>query len=403
MLNHPSTRTSGHRVALIGNAIDTMLRFRGALIESLVAEGHEVIALCPPGPPEQAAALRALGARHLPIHTLSRGSLNPRGELLLLRELTMALRRERPDHVFSFFLKPLIWGTLAGRAAGVAHVTGMIEGMGFAFSARPPDIKGRLKQAIAQRALLPLLRRALARIDHLMVLNQDDEAFLLDRGLITSDRLIRLDGIGVDLEHFAFAQPHLSPPRFTLVARMIREKGVELFIAAARQVRAQYPEAQFCLVGGVDDAPGALSTAYLSGLHDSGLIEWRGHVSDVRTVLTQTSVFVLPTLYREGLPRSIMEAMAMGRPVITTARPGARGSVTPGVSGVILELGPQDRMSETLRDACVHFLRTPDIIASMGRAARDEAEKRYDLGRKTLQQNEVILDKKERTIRIGAV
>ena len=375
------------RIALIGNAMSTMVRFRGPLIVALRARGHEVIAVCPAGTTEETEGLAALGARHVGLERMSRQGLDPRDELALLRDLTALLREIAPDRVFSYFLKPAIWGSIAAGRAGVPRCVAMIEGMGYAFSPPPHAAAQRLKQAIARLAVLKLLKIASHSMDHLVVLNDDDAQLIRAHTRLPGSRLTVLDGIGIDLDHFSPAPPHLQPVRFLLAARLIREKGVELFARCAARVKKHHPDARFRLLGGVDGAPGALPAAQIENWVQAGLIEWPGQVADIRPHLRESSVFVLPTLYREGLPRSTMEAMAMARPVITSDMPGARESVSHGVSGVVHPAGDLD----ALVAACLRFCESPIDIGRMGQAAREEAQKRYALAPQTQRQIKMIL------------
>ena len=376
---------SGRHIALIGNAVSTMVAFRGPLIVALIAAGHRVSAICPPGNAADEAALTALGARHITLHALSRDGLSPRAELAALGELTRVLRSEAPDAVFCYFLKPVIWGAIAARRAGIHRVIGMIEGMGFAFSHPPGQIQPRVRQMLARRAILTLLRPALMRLDALIVLNRHDRDLAICRGGIAPDKVHLIDGIGVDLEYFSAAPVPDGPPRFVLAARLLREKGILEFLAAGRALHGQ---ARFRLLGGVDRAPGAIPAQSVTDWCAQGLIEWPGQVTDVRPHLRDSAVFVLPTLYREGRPRSVMEAMARGRAIITTDMPGAQDAITDGQSGVVIPAGD----TAALVAACRRFLDEPELSARMGRAARSEAERRYDLHASTAQQLGVLLD-----------
>lgn len=363
------------RIVLIGNAASTMVRFRGPLITALCELGHEVIGISPSGSPEEEAALSALGVRRVCLESMSRQGLDPRAELTLLKDLTATLKEIKPDRVFSYFLKPTIWGSLAAKRAGVPRSVAMIEGMGYAFSNVAQTYAAHLKQMVMRFMILNLIKRAGRSMDHLFVLNEDDAQLLRNRANIQSTQLTVLDGIGIDLDHFAPAPAHVEPIRFVLAARLIREKGIEMFAECAARVKKIYPEAQFRLLGGVDNAPGALSLEKIESWVRSGAIEWPGHVSDIRPHLSESSVFVLPTLYREGLPRSTMEAMAMARPVITSDMPGARGSITHGVSGFVHPAGNLN----SLVAACLHFCDNPEDINRMGQAALNEARRRYAL------------------------
>lgn len=378
------------RIALIGNAMNTMVRFRGPLILALGDLGHEVIAICPTGTNDETKALTALGARHVRLERMSRQGLDPRAELALLSDLTEILRDMAPDRVFSYFIKPAVWGSVAAKRAGVPRSVAMIEGMGYAFSAPPHGAAQRLKQATARHVILRLLKWSGRYMDHILVLNKDDAQMMRRNARIPENRLTVIDGIGIDLDHFAPAPPHLDPVRFLLAARLIREKGIDIFAACAARVKERYPDARFRLLGGVDSAPGALPEARIESWVHSGLLEWPGQVSDIRPHLRDSSVFVLPTLYREGLPRSTMEAMAMARPVITSDMPGAVGSICHGESGLIHPAGDLDK----LVSACLRFCEKPDDIARMGKAAVEEARRRYNIDTQNKRQIDLIIGDK---------
>lgn len=381
----PSSRAD--HVAIIGNAMVTMVRFRVPLIEHLLAQGCKVTAICPPGKDEEHAQLAKLGVDHIPLTKMSRAGLNPLREAAAMWELYRALRTLRADAVLTYFLKPVLFGGLAARAARVPRRIGLIEGLGYGFSEASGGKGAVRKQTLVRRLTKSLMSLSLPGYDHVFVLNSDDLATLRAEKYIASARLSMLDGIGVDLAAFPMLPPKATPIRFTLAARMIREKGVETFVEAARILRKDFPQAEFRLLGGTDDAPSALSEEELKRMAADSQVAWAGHVSDICGELAQTSVFVLPSYYGEGLPRSIMEAMAMGRPVITTDAPGCRESLAAGVSGFIV---PR-RNPEALAAAMRQFLETPELIAKMGAAAHKEASRRYDVRQQNAIQADMIL------------
>lgn len=359
-------------VAIVGNQIDTMIRFRGTLIRRFVAGGARVTAVCPAGTTAEEAELAGLGAALRPVVGMRRTGLNPLADLALTAELRGTLRELRPTHQLSYFLKPVIYGTVAGRLAGVGRRVALVEGLGFAFS--QGDGGDRIKRGVARTLVTGLLRASLTAADHVIVLNRDDAAFLTGKCGVRADRLSTIDGIGIDLDDYAPAPPHAGRTTFTLAARLIREKGVVDFVEAARIVRRTAPGTRFLLLGEPDEGSNALSRGDLEGWVTEGLVDWPGRVADVRPALRETSVFVLPSAYGEGLPRSIMEAMAMGRAVITTDAPGCRDSVEEGVSGFVV---PQ-RAPEKLAAAMMRFVDAPGLVGSMGAAAAVEATRRYD-------------------------
>ena len=299
------------KVAILGNQAFSLLNFRGELIRAMVKRGHGVLALAPDYGESSKEAVRALGAQPIG-YPLSRTGLNPFRDLRDFVVLVFLLRRLKPDLLFSYAIKPTIYGTLAGWIVGIPRRFAMIEGLGYAFiqAGEKESLKHRFIRFIAQF----LYRLALPRTTKVFFLNQDDLEEFVGKGLVPKEKTFLLGPIGVDLEHFQPAPPVKSPITFLLAARLLREKGVLEFVEAARRIKAKYPDARFVLLGGLDTNPGAISREEVEGWVKKGLIEWPGHVADVRPYLAQASVFVLPS-YREGVPRSIQEAMAMGRPI----------------------------------------------------------------------------------------
>jgi glycosyltransferase involved in cell wall biosynthesis len=206
-------------------------------------------------------------------------------------------------------------------------------------------------------------------------LNPDDLAEFQAARLVDPGRAVLLDGIGVDLEHYAFAPPQLRPVTFLLAARLLAEKGVREYAEAARQVRARHPDVRVLLAGAVDVNPSSLRREEIEGWVAEGVLQWTGHVADIRELMRQTSVFVLPSYYREGLPRSTQEAMAMGRPIITTDTSGCRQTVEPGRNGYLVPV----RDPAALAAAMLRFVEQPQSIGPMGRESRRIAEQRFDV------------------------
>ena len=362
-------------IVFIGNQLDTLVRFRLPLMRRLLAEGYRVTAMCPAGSEKDSARLADAGVRLWPLRHVRRSGLDPIADVRLFMELVRALRRLRPTHLFSYFIKPVVYGTLAARYVGIPRRLCLIEGSGYAFAAHD-EARPTLKRRLARGAVSALFRVSLPFADHLFVLNRDDERRFLEGRFIDASRLTRLDGIGVDLSEFSAAPPVLSPVTFTFAGRLIAEKGIGAFIEAARALKARYSGLRFLVLGGIDDNPTALSADEVQRWVDDGVVEWPGKVDDVRPWLAETSVFVLPSRYPEGLPRTIMEAMATGRPVITSAEvAGCRDSVTDGTSGFVV---PLERPG-SLVEAMAWFVEQPPLIETMGGAARREAEHRYDV------------------------
>lgn len=359
-------------IALIAHHGGSLLNFRGDWIRDLRAGGARVLCLAPDYTDEDRAAVRRLGAEPVD-YCLQRTGMNPLRDLRDAWALVGLLRDLKPDVTFAFSTKPVIYGTLAAWAARVPRRLAMIEGVGFVFtdSDRPLPWKRRcLRQGVAM-----LYRLALSRAHRVIFLNPDDRDDFVSRGLAPIARSVVLGGIGVDLDAWALAPPVRDPITFLLVARLLREKGIVEYAAAARAVRSRYPATRFLLLGGLDSNPGGLGRADVQAWVDEDILEWPGHV-DVRPWMAQASVFVLPS-WREGVPRSTQEAMAMGRPVITTDAPGCRETVEDGVNGRRVPV----RDVDALVQAMIGFIQDPDSIAAMGAASRRLAQERFDVRR----------------------
>ncbi len=357
------------KIAVISNQAGSMLNFRGPLLAELHREGHEVLAFAPDFDPKIRSAFAAIGAQPVDF-TMSRAGMNPLREIAVIFELRRLLRSHRPDICFTFFLKPVIYGTIAAWSIGVRRRFGLIEGLGFAFTAAP---KVDLRRLVVQRFLAVMARFAMARLNRVIFLNPDDRQEFLDRKFVIPAQTALLGAIGLDLEEWSVEPLPEKPVTFILVARLLRDKGIREYVEAARILRADHPEARFLLVGGLDENPAAIARTEVDAWVAEGLIEWPGHVP-VKRWLSQASVFVLPS-YREGVPRSTQEAMALGRPVITTDVPGCRETVIAGRNGLLVP--PRDPVA--LAKAMCHFIEYPQNIVRMGAESRKLAEQRFDV------------------------
>lgn len=357
-------------LAMISNFAPSLVNFRGPLIRTLVANGVRVFALAPDFDDELRVAVAALGATPVS-YQLSRAGMNPLRDAIDTLRLSRLLRRLCPDATLSYFIKPVIYGTLASRFAGVPHRFAMIEGLGFVFIDSRIGITFRRR--VLRVAVSWLYRKALKLAERVIFLNPDDNAEFVQNGLVCQKKTHCLGGIGVDLAEWTPAPPVAQPVTFLMIARLLREKGIFEYVEAARAVKYQYPQARFILLGGLDPNPGALSREIAQSWVAEGVLEWPGHVA-VRPWLEQASVYVLPS-YREGVPRSTQEALAMARPVITTDVPGCRETVIDGENGFLVPV----RDAKSLARKMVTFVENPNLIASMGKRSRELAEKRFDV------------------------
>ncbi|MBO9622455.1 MAG: glycosyltransferase family 4 protein [Sphingomonas sp.] len=364
-------QTTIRSIALVTSYGLSLPNFRGPLISALVARGIHVYALAPDFDEKTRAAVIRLGAEAIDI-SMERTGMRPARDFIDAVRLWKQLRQLKPDATFSYFIKPVIYGSLAARFAGIPRRFAMVAGLGYVFT--PDGTRETLKRRVLKVVASVLYKVAFSACRRVFFQNEDDVAQFVDAGLIDPDKVVRLNGTGVDLTALAVSPPIESPPTFLLMARLLREKGIYEYAAAARIVRSRHPEARFLLLGDVDPNPGGLSRDEVSDWVRDGIIEWLGHVDDVRPWIAQSSVYVLPS-YREGKPRSTQEAMAVGRAVITTDAPGCRDTVIEGVNGFLVPV----RDAQALAQAMLRFIEQPDLIARMGHQSRVLAEERFDV------------------------
>ncbi|VUZ26304.1 N,N'-diacetylbacillosaminyl-diphospho-undecaprenol alpha-1,3-N-acetylgalactosaminyltransferase [uncultured Comamonas sp.] len=371
-------------IALITSHAQSLVNFRSLLIHSLHAQGLQVFALAPNFDERTRTAMQALGA--MPVDCpMERTGMNPLRDAINTWRMTRLLQHLQPDVTLSYFIKPVIFGTLAAWLAGVPHRFAMVEGLGFVFT--PTGDVLPVKRRLLKRLVLWLYKLGISRAKQVIFLNPDDLSELEAAGALPPGKGFLLGGIGVDLAHWVPTPPVLQPPTFMLVARLLREKGVEQYAAAARIVKQKYPQARFILLGGLDDNPGAITETDVQAWVTEGILEWHGH-TPVQPWMAQTSVFVLPS-FREGVPVSTQEAMAMSRAVITTDVPGCRQTVIDGVNGFLVP--PHD--VQALAEKMQLFIEQPDLIATMGQASRRLAEERFDVHEVNDRLMHLLLDK----------
>jgi glycosyltransferase involved in cell wall biosynthesis len=318
----------------------------------------------------QRSALEALGVVPHSI-SLARTGMNPIADLRTFAELGALMRRVRPSHVLTYSPKPVIYGSIAARLAGVEHSTAMITGLGYAFTSGDAGIKRRL----LKRLLRELYRAGLAAASCAVFQNRDDLQVFTELGLVQARRCRLIDGSGINLDRFAVAPLPATPGvHFLLIARLLKDKGIYEFVAAARDVRRTHPSARFHLVGWLDTNPAAISARDLAQWVEEGIVTHHGRLDDVRPIIASCHVYVLPS-YREGTPRTVLEAMSMARPVITTDAPGCRETVVEGRNGYLVPVQDAAALARAMR----RFLDEPESIARFGAASRALAAERFDV------------------------
>lgn len=363
------------RICFISTVASSIYGFRKPLITELLKQGHTVYAFVSEYTLAELDKIREMGVVVVP-YQLNRGGLNPLADLWATYKLTKQLRSIQPDLVFSYFAKPVIFGSLAAKWAKVPKVIAMLEGLGFTFTEQPEGLATKTK--IIRKIQVFLYRLSLPQVDKLIFLNPDDPKDLLERYHIKARQVEVLGGIGLDLAEYPYQPVSISENiRFLFIGRLLKEKGIHEFIAAAKIVKAKYPNAVFTVLGSIDTMNlGSLSQKELDGYIQSGLIEYPGQVSNVSEWIANSQVFVLPS-YREGVPRSTQEAMAIGRAVITTDVPGCRETVVNGINGFLIPAWD----SKALAAKIIYFIENPEQIVSMGNESYIIAREKFDVNK----------------------
>ena len=358
------------KIVILSSLSWSLINFRGPLIARMAAEGHDVVACAPDAEPEVVTALARLGVRFR-VTPMARAGTNPVRDLGTLAGYVRLLHTERPDIVVAYTQKPIIYGGLATRLARRGRFYAVMSGLGYVFSGEA-DARPWLRRAVSW-----LYRAGVRGAQCIFVFNGDDRREMIQNHIVDEDqRVVQVPGSGVDVRHFAAHPMPTGPMTFLMMGRLMRDKGVGEYVAAARIVRSHWPATRFLLLGRPEtENPTGFSADEMATWQQSGLIELLPETRDVRPYIALAHVFVLPSFYREGLPRTILEALATGRPVITTNMPGCREPIRPGVNGFLVP--PQD--ANALADAMERFCDDPALLPVMGEAARKTAVEIYDV------------------------
>ena len=359
---------------IFSNYLPSVLHLRGNLLQSISLLGYEVHILAPnPSQyPNEYNRLTELGFKIHPV-ILNRTSTNPIDDLRTLYSAYKVMNEIKPDVVLSYTIKPVIYGTLAAWLSGVPKRFALLAGLGYSF-------QDSEKKTLIKKIIYNLYKEGLAKTTKVFFQNPDDLDLLKKMRIIgTETPYVIVNGSGVDTKQYNVSYLPKDEygnikPSFLLIARLLKDKGINEYISAAKIIRKKYPEAEFHLVGWIDENPEAITKSQLDDWVSSGIINYWGKLNDVRSAITASSVYVLPS-YREGTPRSVLEAMSMGRAIITTDAPGCRETVNEGENGFLVPV----KDSQKLAEAMLKFIKNPVLYKNMGNASRKIAESKYDV------------------------
>ncbi|WP_227368691.1 glycosyltransferase family 4 protein [Halomonas sp. M20] len=360
---------------IAGNA-RSLIANRGDLIREMQSKGLVVAAAVPER--DYLPEVEELGITIFRFE-MGRTGINPLSDIKTFFSLFRLMRKKNPKAVFCYTIKPVVYGSLAAKLAGVPKIFSMITGLGHVFTTQ------NVKTGLVRKIVAWLYKLSLFQNDVIFFQNPDDEREFRQLKIINDTaKVVRTNGSGVDTEKFALSDLPSGNPVFMFIGRLLTEKGIIEYVEAAKALRARYQDVTFIAVGPHDPSlPHSIDQALLDDWKNNSCVEFIGSVSDVRPCLAKCSVFVLPS-YREGTPRSVLEAMSMGRAIVTSDAPGCRETVIDGNNGFLVA----PRSADSLADAMEKFIIEPTLIGRMAQESRRLAEEKYDVKKV----NKVILN-----------
>ncbi len=329
----------------------TVYNFRGDLLREIASRGYDIVVTGPNR--DGLEKINELGAL-LQVIPLDKNGFSIIGDLRYLSNLYRLIKAEKPDVVLAYTIKPNIYGSIAAKLAGVKNINTMVTGAGYAFTAKG----GRAK--FTKLMVSILYRIAFTCTDRVIFQNKDDLRQFTELGLLKPQKCRLVDGSGVNMELFPLV-PFPEITTFFMLSRVIASKGVMEYLQAASQIKSKYPKVRFMLLGAIENISDSLKEDDLAPYIKDGVIEYFGETDDVASYYRQCSVYVLSS-YREGIPRTVLEAMAMGRPILTTDVPGCRETVVEGRNGFLIPARDSDALAQKME----WFIQNEPEIARMG-------------------------------------
>ncbi|WP_350286183.1 glycosyltransferase family 4 protein [uncultured Croceitalea sp.] len=359
------------KIVLVCSYAGSLIGFRGDFISELVKKGFQVYTLAPNMTDEEVKEIKNLQAIPLS-YKLQRKGLNPINDFKTILELKSIIKEYDIDLVFPYTIKPVIYSSIAAKWLGVPVIS-LITGLGFTFSSTST------KSKILEKVTTLLYKKSIGSNKSVIFQNQDDYQLFLKKNILSINHPYKIvDGSGVNLERYSFKKPRVNgaPVKFVFVGRLIKEKGIQLYIEAAKKLKREFESAEFHILGSHDGSQNSVSLDVLNKLHEEGIVVYHGRQNDIASYLHKSDVFVLPTYYREGVPRSILEALSVGLPIITTDSPGCRETIKlDDPNGILV----QKENFDELLSAMNFFLTNKDEINIMGEKSRRLAQTRFDV------------------------
>lgn len=355
------------KILVVSPKNKTVFNFRGDLIKDMIGHGNEVYVTGPNR--DFVEDIMALGVKQFIEVPLVKDNTSVSGDLAYLKKLKLVMKEIKPDLVFGYTIKPVIYGSIAAKSVGVKKIYAMVTGLGRVYAS------SGLKTKVIRFITKMLYKKAFKACDKVIFQNSDDIKELVAQNYLSESKTGKVDGSGVNMSRFVRTDLP-EQPVFLMVSRVICEKGVMEYCNAARIIKRKYPKARFILLGGFDVSIGALKKEDIEPYITDGSIEFPGEVKDPVSFYQKSSVFVLPSYYREGLPRTILEAMACGRTIITTDWPGCREPIKNGENGFMVPIKDPDALAKKME----LLINEREKLISMADAAYETCKNRYEVG-----------------------
>lgn len=344
----------------------TAYNFRGDLIKKIIASGYEVIVTGPNR--DNVDKIEELGARFVEV-PMNKNGVNPFHDIKYLFRLVKVFMTEKPEVTLGYTSKPVIYGSIAAKIAKVPHIVSMVTGAGYAFTAKTTKAK------LIKLIMSLLYKAGFSCADVAVFQNNDDKEQFVKEKLVNKNKCAVVNGSGVNTEKFSVA-PYPETITFFMLSRVMYSKGIREYLAACEIVKEKYPFVRCMLLGACEGIQDSIAPETLKEYVDRGIIEHFGETDTVADYYKQCSVYVLPS-YREGTPRTVLEAMAMGRPIITTDAPGCRETVIDGKTGFLVPIQNADAVAEKM----IEFINSPELVEQMGMESRDYCIEKFDVNK----------------------
>ncbi|MGL0822742.1 glycosyltransferase family 4 protein [Vibrio vulnificus] len=354
------------KILMIGGTLQSLVNFRFELLNTFSKVGNAKAMAGQDITISEYKMLESIGVGFFS-YPISRNGINVFEDLKTFISLYVKLSAIQPGIIFAYTIKPIIWGGIAARIAKVPAFYALVTGLGFAFQ------PGGFLKGVLIRLVRLLYKTALKEAKGVIFQNPDNMQVFIDQGIVPKEKCFLVNGSGVDLSHYE-KEPLSNKPHFLLIARLLGDKGIREYAKAAAVVKQRYPEAEFHLVGPEDPSPDGIQISEVKQWHESGVIHYHGATSDVRPFIKACNIFVLPS-YHEGMPRTVLEAMAMGRPVLTTNVPGCKETVVNGENGWLVEKANVEQLAERM----IWFIEHPEQWKIMGDKGHQMANEKFDV------------------------